>query len=601
MDNFMVAKKAGVRGKELKVRKRPLFFCTVMFQISAINIVMLIAFMLVMRMLIGQMQQQTLNSRSMSQYVLSLSTEEAELKSDVMSLYDQAIGYVLAKADETRVALLPEIQSTRKTIEEDISELKKQLDADSQAEALASLQEIQKQYDRLNVMIDESMAEIDQGNRDTAYDILFNRAELQKVAIFHSCKVIDEAVTAEADKSNLEMMLMLKNGIEAAIKGTGLFILLIVFNFLLNYFGIVKKIKSISREVSDIIGKIEKGEGDLTTRIYTRSASELVYIINGMNLFIETLQNVMKEVKSGVEVLNSSTDTVTKKLNKSNGNVQSTSAAMEELSASMQSVSEMVSSINDQVMEVKASTDEINREATGGRETASGIKLEADEIKQHVTERKQGMSVKVSELSEVLAKSLEDSKKVKEINTLTKNILDIAEKTNLIAVNASIEAARAGQAGKSFAVVASEVSNLAANSKKTANDIQSISKDVTTAVEELADNAQMVLEFIKTDVTKDYDSFVETGNKYENTADTMNSMLITFKDKADYLNNIMSDMANSVSSITNSVSESSQAITLSAQNTMEIVGDMSGISEAMDHNVEVTGKLNAATRKFVEV
>lgn len=601
MDNFMVAKKAGVRGKELKVRNHPLFFCTVMFQISAINIIMLIAFMLVMRMLIGQMQQQTMNSRSMSQYVLSLSTEEAELKSDVMSLYDQAIGYVSAKADETRVALLPEIQSTRKTIEEDISELKRQLNAESRAEALASLQEIQKQYDRLNVMIDESMAEIDQGNRDTAYDILFNRAELQKVAIFHACKVIDEAVTAEADKSNVEMMLMLKNGIEAAVKGTGLFILLIVFNFLLNYFGIVKKIKSISREVSDIIGKIEKGEGDLTTRIYTRSASELVYIINGINLFIETLQNVMKEVKSGVEVLNSSTETVTQKLNKSNGNVQSTSAAMEELSASMQSVSEMVSSINNQVMEVKASTDEINREATGGRETASGIKLEADEIKQHVTERKQGMSVKVSELSEVLAKSLEDSKKVKEINTLTKNILDIAEKTNLIAVNASIEAARAGQAGKSFAVVASEVSNLAANSKKTANDIQNISKDVTNAVEELADNAQMVLDFIKTDVTKDYDSFVETGNKYENTADTMNTMLITFKDKADYLNGIMSDMANSVSSITNSVSESSQAITLSAQNTMEIVGDMSGISEAMDHNVEVTGKLNAATRKFVEV
>ena len=601
MDNFMVAKNAGIKEKKLKVRKSPLFFCTVMFQISAINIVMLIAFMFVMRMLIGQMQQQTLNSRSMSQYVLSLSTEEAELKSDVMSLYDQAIGYVSAKADETRVALLPEIQSTRTIISEDISELKKQLDADSQAEALASLQEIQKQYDRLNVMIDESIAAIDQGNQDTAYDILFNRAELQKVAIFHSCKVIDEAVTAEADKSNLEMMLMLKNGIEAAIRGTGLFILLIVFNFLLNYFGIVRKIKNISREVSDIIGKIEKGEGDLTTRIYTRSASELVYIINGINLFIETLQNVMKEVKSGVEVLNTSTETVTMKLNKSNGNVQSTSAAMEELSASMQSVSEMVSSINDQVMEVKASTDEINREATGGRETASGIKLEADEIKQHVTERKQGMSVKVSELSEVLAKSLEDSKKVKEINTLTKNILDIAEKTNLIAVNASIEAARAGQAGKSFAVVASEVSNLAANSKKTANDIQSISKDVTSAVEELASNAQMVLDFIKTDVTKDYDSFVETGNKYENTADTMNTMLVTFKDKADYLNGIMSDMANSVSSITNSVSESSQAITLSAQNTMEIVGDMSGISEAMDHNVEVTGKLNAATRKFVEV
>ncbi len=594
-------KNEALTGKKLKVRNRPLFFCTILFQISAINIIMLLAFMFVMRMLIGQMQQQTLNSRTMSQYVLSLSTDEADLKSDVMSLYDQAIGYVSATADETRVALLPEIQSTREIIQGDIKELKEQLDNETQADAINALSEIEKQCARLNSMIDEAIAEIDADNRDTAYEILFNRAEIQKVAIFHSCKVIDQAVAAEADRSNVEMQLMLRKGIEAAVHGTSLFVLLIIFNYILSYFGIVRKIKKISKEVNDIIGKIEKREGDLTTRIYTRSASELVYIINGINHFIETLQLIMRDVKYGVDVLNSSTETVTTKLNASNGNVQSTSAAMEELSASMQSVSEMVSSINDQVVDVKSSTDEINNEATGGRETASTIKQEADEIKQHVTERIDSMNEKMSELSSVLAKSLEDSKKVKEINTLTKNILDIAEKTNLIAVNASIEAARAGQAGKSFAVVASEVSNLAANSKQTANNIQNISRDVTTAVEELAANAQKVLDFINTDVMADYDSFVETGDKYEQTADTMNTILTSFKEKADHLNYVMSDMANSVSSITSSVSESSQAIRLSAENTMEIVGEMSGISEAMDQNVEVTGKLNDATRKFVQV
>jgi methyl-accepting chemotaxis protein len=63
----------------------------------------------------------------------------------------------------------------------------------------------------------------------------------------------------------------------------------------------------------------------------------------------------------------------------------------------------------------------------------------------------------------------------------------------------------------------------------------------------------------------------------------------------------MSDMANAVDSITNSVSESSQAIKMSADNTMEIVGEMNGISEAMDKNVEVTGKLNDATDKFIQV
>ena len=597
MDNMEVENS----GRKLKVRKNPLFFCTIIFQISVINIIMLIAFIFVMRMLINQMQQQTMNSRSMSKYVLSLSTEEAQLKSDVMSLYDQAIGYVSATATETRVALLPEIQSTRETINKDITNLKDHFDGEKQADAVSALEEISNQYERLNVIIDEAIAKIDSGDRETAYEILFNRAEIQKVAIFHSCKVIDEAVALEADKSNTEMQKMMAEGIQAALKGTGLFVLLIIFNYLLNYFGIVRKIKKISREVTDIIGNIEKREGDLTARIYTRSASELVYIINGINHFIETLQAIMREVKSGVNVLNSSTETVTRKLNSSNSNVQSTSAAMEELSASMQSVSEMVNSMNTQVIDVKSSTDEINSEASDGCDTASGIKKEADEIKQHVTERKRSMNEKMSELSAVLAKSLEDSKKVKEIDKLTKNILDIAEQTNLLAVNASIEAARAGQAGKGFAVVAAEVSSLAANSKQTANNIQNISKEVTSAVGELAENSQKVLEFINTDVMDDYDAFVETGDKYENTADTMHEILTSFKEKADHLNYVMSDMANAVDSITNSVSESSQAIKMSADNTMEIVGEMNGISEAMDKNVEVTGKLNDATDKFIQV
>ncbi|ETP71325.1 methyl-accepting chemotaxis protein, partial [Lachnospiraceae bacterium JC7] len=514
---------------------------------------------------------------------------------------DQAIGYVSATADETRDALLPEIHSTRDTISREIISLEEHFKEDNQEEAVNALIEISKQYDRLNGIIDEAMASVDAGDRDTAYEILFNRAEIQKVAIFHSCKVIDDAVSAEADLSNSEMQNMLAEGIQAAINGTGLFVLLIIFNYLLNYFGIVRKIKRISKEVKDIIDRIDKREGDLTSRIYTRSASELVYIINGINHFIETLQLIMREVKSGVDVLNTSTETVTRKINTSNSNVQSTSAAMEQLSASMQSVSEMVSSMNNQVVDVKSSTDEINTEANDGCSTASGIKTEADEIKQHVTERKQGMNEKMRELSAVLSKSLEDSKKVKEIDKLTKNILDIAEQTNLLAVNASIEAARAGQAGKGFAVVAAEVSSLAANSKQTANNIQKISKDVTSAVGELAENSQKVLEFINTDIMEDYDSFVETGNKYENTADTMHKILTSFKEKADYLNYVMADMANAVDSITNSVSESSRAIKMSADNTMEIVGEISGISEAMDKNVEVTAKLNEATHKFVQV
>ena len=78
----------------------------------------------------------------------------------------------------------------------------------------------------------------------------------------------------------------------------------------------------------------------------------------------------------------------------------------------------------------------------------------------------------------------------------------------------------------------------------------------------------------------------------------MDDILGKFNDKADNLNDIMERMANSVESITDSVRESTQAISLSAANSTEIVGEIQGISDAMGENNRVTEQLTESTRKF---
>jgi methyl-accepting chemotaxis protein len=571
---------------------------SIMFQLSSLNLLMLIAFMVVMGLIMQSMKTSNTSSISMFNYMMELTEHEANLKSDVMNLYDQVTGYVAADAKETKEALLPQIEVAKKAIETDIANLNNDFANSDNEDVKAQLSEISAQYNRLLGFIDSSIAKCDAGEQAAAYNILFNKAEIQKIAIFHSSKVLDQAISASAASTTDQMNVLLQSGNITAMIGTIVILLLIVVNFLVNYKNIVRKIRAISDEVNTMITDIEAGQGDLTSRIKTRTKSELLYITTGINHFIETLQNIMKDVKSGSNVLTSSSEEVVSQLRIADDNLTNTSAALEELSANMETLSGTVSSINDRVEDVRAASQEITDQAMSGTDTAVAIKQEALDLKKRVTEKKAEAGDQVAQLSETLTKSVQDSEQVGQINELTKVILDIASQTNLLALNASIEAARAGEAGKGFAVVASEISSLAENSRQTAGNIQVISNEVTEAVNRLAKNAQDALDFINGTVLSDYDEFVSTGEKYEHTADIMDEMLHEFDNKAENLNSIMTEMVESVKMITDSIKESSIAISSSAENSSEIVGGIKKISAAIDKNNEITEQLSDTTQKF---
>ncbi len=380
-----------------------------------------------------------------------------------------------------------------------------------------------------------------------------------------------------------------------------IYVISIVISLIFNYRMIGRRVKLIAGEINDIINDISNNKGDLTARIKTNTSSELIYIKDGFNHFVETLQVVLKDVKEGTHTLSGSSENMTNQIRLASDNITNTSAALEELSASMHNVSDTATVMNNKLEEVKDATDLINTGVEDGTAKAEEIRAEAIEIKDDAQSKKENTGSRMEELSGVLEQSVKDSEKVVQINELTNVILDIASQTNLLALNASIEAARAGEAGKGFAVVAEEISSLAENSRQTAGNIQNISNEVTAAVKSLADNAMEVLDFINKTVLADYDAFVDTGEKYEETAKIINDMLEGISEQTVSLNTIMDEMADSVTSISNSVQEASDAINLSAENAQDIVDEISGISSAMDSNNSVTDRLNASTEKFVNM
>ena len=380
-----------------------------------------------------------------------------------------------------------------------------------------------------------------------------------------------------------------------------IYIASIIISLIFNYRMIGRRVNLMADEINSIINNIKNHKGDLTARVETQTSSELVLIKDGFNHFIETLQVILKDVKDGTITLTDSSENITNQIRLASDNITNTSAALEELSASMQNVADTTAVMNDKLGDVKGATDSINFGVEDGTAKAEEIRAEAIEIKNDAQHKKENTGAKMEELSGVLEQSVKDSEKVVQINELTNVILDIASQTNLLALNASIEAARAGEAGKGFAVVAEEISALAENSRQTAGNIQNISNEVTAAVKSLANNAMEVLDFINSTVLTDYDAFVDTGEKYEETAKIINEMLDAISEQSQSLTAIMEEMSDSVSSISASVQEASDAISLSADNAQDIVDEISGISSSMDSNNNVTERLNNSTKQFVNM
>ncbi len=586
---------------KMKKSKVP-FFKSIPVQILFFNILMLIVFNVVSYVVNSGISSLSDSAQSIINGVTDLAQREGIVKEDMAKMdgtIQSAIGLWQYYGDSDKERIGNDI----KTYEDEINTLVK-----SMGDELA-------QYGDTTATAQlEASSKAVMANVDEVYNILMTSGDGMTASGILTGEYITNMDGVKKGFSDLDTSLEnLQGSVVGFMKesrdkitvmnvtGMVVFIVCLLLNLYVSFFLITKVITRISDSVQDIISDINAGKGDLTTRINVKTGNELVFIRDGINEFIETLQGVMKDVKSGTIILTDSADKMTSQIAAANDNITNTSAALEELSASMDNVSTTASHIKDQLNDVRDAVESINDEVASGKERAGEIQKEADAIKNEAMQKKENTGSKVEALSKTLDESVKESEQVNQIGELTKVILDIASQTNLLALNASIEAARAGEAGKGFAVVAQEISALADNSRQTAGNIQTISENVTRAVQDLSNNAIEVVDFINSTVIADYEAFVETGEKYESTAGIMNEILAAFTEKADSLDDTMHSMADSIISITDSVEESTQAINLSATNSTEIVGEIQEIGEAMDNNNQVTNKLSDSTRKFINV
>jgi methyl-accepting chemotaxis protein len=357
-------------------------------------------------------------------------------------------------------------------------------------------------------------------------------------------------------------------------------IMISILVFLLLCIGIAIWVSGfISKPIVNITGTLDKmAAGDFTVTIskaYLKNKDEtgkLARALNSMQTSVRELikgvGNEMLEVTKGAALQELSVTDLLKE-------IEAVSATTEELSAGMEETAASSQEINATAAEIDQAVETIATKAQQGAIAAGEISVRAGEIKENAVASQDSASKVYYSTQDKLKSAIEQSKAVDQIMVLSETILQITAQTNLLALNAAIEAARAGEAGKGFAVVADEIKKLAENSKSAANEIQSITMNVVTAVANLSSSSEGVLEFIEKTVLKDYDTLVNIGDMYNKDAEFVDELVTDFSATSEQLAASIQEMIKTIGQVSVAANEGAEG-TIEIANKAMIVVEKSG-------------------------
>jgi methyl-accepting chemotaxis protein len=422
---------------------------------------------------------------------------------------------------------------------------------------------------------------------------------------------IDELVTAFVDDLSLMLVgninsvaseskaLVTRTGIISIIDTIILFVLGIIISM-----GIVKPIKRVVAILKDI----SEGEGDLTRSIQVNSSDEIGLMAQYFNETFSKIRNLVSIVQTqsqnlgscGTNLASNMTETAAA-INQISANIKSIqnqtinqSASVSETSSTMEQISAGIDRLNSLIKEqstsINDSSTEIGKLIRHIEESTETLTKNNENI-MHLSDTSEQGKIALQQITGAIEEVQVESQGLREISAV---IQSIAEETNLLAMNAAIEAAHAGESGKGFAVVAAEVRKLAESSTKQTKTIEAALQKITVSIEDVTKHAQEVVEKFRL-IEKE----VGVVSKQESTIlKTMEEQTANSRKVMDSIG-IINDITKKVQQSSFEMLEGSRQITKEAQNmnviTQEINGGMTEMATGADQITEAVATVNELT------
>lgn len=229
-------------------------------------------------------------------------------------------------------------------------------------------------------------------------------------------------------------------------------------------------------QMRERVFNLSSADGDLTQTLKIENHRELIEISQGINQFIAKLREMILalqeqslQVQKQTNLLSEATTITTETIARQTAETDSVATAMEEMASTSAEVARLAST------------------SAEGTQVSEKILRNTQASFDHSVEQVQAIAQAMAENSERIARV---SARSEDINQIVSTISDIAEQTNLLALNAAIEAARAGEQGRGFAVVADEVRTLAANTQKSTEEINELVKRLQSNVREAVEQIE---------------------------------------------------------------------------------------------------------------
>ncbi len=361
---------------------------------------------------------------------------------------------------------------------------------------------------------------------------------------------------------------------------------------------IVGKIIRSLHKVDGKIYELVNNEGDLTQTLEIHTGDEMELISDNVNALLGYIRNIMVNISDNSDLLNESSRVMAENLSEAEESISDVSATMEEMSAAMEESSASLDQVNDSIGTVFGSIEEIYRQAEDGSRSSDVIMSNASEVYQNAVENRKNAEAQAADMAEAVQSKIEKSKEVEQIRDLTRNIISITQETTLLALNASIEAARAGESGRGFAVVADQIGKLATNSAGAATEIQKVTADVIASVDELAAEAEVMINFMNETAMGGYEKLLTTSENYQSDVGSMNEMMQRFAAESEELKRSMDLIRGSVENIKTAVNESAMGISNVSATVADLTESIGDIDRQADSNLGVAGQLKSEVNKF---
>ena len=303
----------------------------------------------------------------------------------------------VSTSNDERDQLMEQVDQYRTDIQTSIDSYEALTQTQEEAAAMETLRENFADYTEVYDRIADF---ISRGNKDKARQICNTVLAPTSENVDGVLTELEGYMEANVDAGVAEQESVYNNS--RAVSGVT-FVLVLVF-FVVAVIGSVRTVvnpgKSVTTQLNDILKEIESGNGDLTRRISLKNKDEIGQLAGGINVFLETLQQIMSRIVIDSREMGEIVSRVSGSVGTANSNACDISAVMEELSATMQEVASAVNTVNTNVAQIGQDVNEITKESQDMNSYATEMQSRAEDMKEKAVANKETTSRMITDIIE---------------------------------------------------------------------------------------------------------------------------------------------------------------------------------------------------------